>query len=129
VIANPYTRVCFRLGDDDAKRLQGGFASFDAQDLQSLGVGEAIVRMERAEYDFTLETSPLPRLEPTETQARRERVVELSRARYARLREDVERDAAAAHATEQPVERPDHRRDKPRRFGPPGRRGDQSRKE
>lgn len=129
VIANPYTRVCFRLGDDDAKRLQGGFASFDAQDLQSLGVGEAIVRMERAEYDFTLETSPLPRLEPAEAQARREQVVESSRSRYARPREEVEREAAAAHATEQPVDRPPDRRDKPRRFGPPGRRGNQSRKE
>lgn len=129
VIANPYTRVCFRLGDDDAKRLQGGFASFDAQDLQSLGVGEAIVRMERSEHDFTLETTPLPRPDPAVAQATRERVVESSRSRYARPREEVERDAAAGHATEEPTARRDDQRDRPRRFGPPGQRRDQSRKE
>lgn len=127
VIANPYTRVCFRLGDDDAKRLQAGFASFDAQDLQSLGVGEAIVRMERAEHDFTLQTAPLPTVDPATVQARRERIVALSRERYARKREDVERELDAARGGDTP---PDPRGTRPpRRFGPPGGRPNQSRKE
>ena len=52
VISNPYTRVCFRLGDFDAKKLEDGFSLFKAKDLQNLSVGEAIVRMERAECDF-----------------------------------------------------------------------------
>jgi hypothetical protein len=128
VIANPYTRVCFRLGDDDAKRLQAGFASFDAQDLQSLGVGEAIARMERAEYDFTLETAPLPTIDPAAADATRDRVIALSRERYARRREDVARDAAAAHSeAPPPAPRPEGRA--PRRFHPPRPRRDQSRNE
>lgn len=116
VIANPYTRVCFRLGDDDAKRLQSGFSSFDAKDLQSLGVGEAIVRMERAENDFTLTTADSPPL-PTDAQQRRERIVALSRQRFGRRREDVEQETAASResATE-----PAKRKKQPGRFGPPG---------
>src|ERR1700740_1375479 len=64
VISNAYTRVCFRLGDFDAKKLEYGFAIFKAKDLQNLAVGEAICRMERAEYDFNLRTPPLAAVEP-----------------------------------------------------------------
>jgi hypothetical protein len=39
VLANPYTRVCFRLGDDDARKLGSGFSYFEPRDLQNLGVG------------------------------------------------------------------------------------------
>lgn len=45
VISNPYTRICFRLGDADAKRLENGFSYFEQSDLQSLGTGEAIMRV------------------------------------------------------------------------------------
>ncbi|HUR44740.1 MAG TPA: helix-turn-helix domain-containing protein [Candidatus Saccharimonadales bacterium] len=90
VISNPYTRVCFRLGDFDAKKLEDGFSFFEARDLQNLGVGQAICRVERAEYDFNLKTIPLPPVEP-ETAARvRERIVHSSRERYAAKREEVE---------------------------------------
>src|SRR5207249_6584274 len=37
VIANPGTRVCFRVGDEDARLLAKGFSGFDANDLQNLG--------------------------------------------------------------------------------------------
>ena len=37
----PGTRICFRLGDTDAKRFEDGFSFFDAQDLQNLETGEA----------------------------------------------------------------------------------------
>jgi excisionase family DNA binding protein len=90
VISNPYTRVCFRLGDFDAKKLEDGFSFFKAKDLQNLSVGEAVVRMERAEYDFNIKTIPLPAVDPTLAAARRERIVESSRERYAARREDVE---------------------------------------
>src|SRR5204863_369624 len=52
VIVNPFTRVCFRLGDADARKLREGFSFFESKDLQNLGTGEAICRVERAEYDF-----------------------------------------------------------------------------
>jgi len=99
VISNPYTRVCFRLGDFDAKKLEDGFSFFRAKDLQNLSVGEAIVRMERAEYDFNMKTVPLPAVDPTQAAVRRERIVESSRERYAARREDVEAILRARHTT------------------------------
>ncbi|MEI7902774.1 MAG: hypothetical protein WCK89_21210 [bacterium] len=63
ILANPYARVCFRLGDQDAARLASGFTFFDAKDLQNLGTGEAIARIERAEYDFNLRIEPLPEID------------------------------------------------------------------
>jgi hypothetical protein len=73
VISNPYTRVCFRLGDFDAKKLEDGFSFFSAKELQNLGVGEAICRMERAEYDFNLKTTRLPGVAPELASRRRAR--------------------------------------------------------
>ena len=60
VISNPYTRVCFRLGDQDARKLSEGFTHFDSNDLQSLGIGEAIARVERSDSDFNLLTDLVP---------------------------------------------------------------------
>ncbi|MGA2147320.1 MAG: helix-turn-helix domain-containing protein [Bryobacteraceae bacterium] len=99
VISNPYTRVCFRLGDFDAKKLEDGFSFFTAKDLQNLSVGEAIVRMERAEYDFNLKTVPLPQVDAALAASRRERVVASSRERCAARREDVEAIISARHAS------------------------------
>ncbi|MCP3995097.1 MAG: ATP-binding protein [bacterium] len=91
VITNPYTRICFRLGDSDAKKLEKGFAHFDAKDLQSLGVGEAICRVERADFDFNIKTPRMPEINEADADKRRERLVALSRQRYATAREEVER--------------------------------------
>ena len=90
VSANPYTRICFRLGDYDAKKLADGFSFFQAKDLQNLQVGEAICRVERAEFDFNLKTRPLPVVDREEARKRREQLVEYSRRHYARPRADVE---------------------------------------
>jgi excisionase family DNA binding protein len=98
VISNPYTRVCFRLGDFDAKKLEEGFAFFRAKDLQNLSVGEAICRIERAEYDFNLKVTPLPAVEAEVAGRRREQVIAASRAQYATAREDVENFVRTGHA-------------------------------
>lgn len=82
VISNPFTRVCFRLGDFDAKKLADGFASFEAKDLQNLSVGEAVCRIERAEYDFNVHTLPTTVPSAELASARKERVLALSRSRY-----------------------------------------------
>jgi hypothetical protein len=58
VMGNAGTRICFRLGDTDAKRLQQGFNSFSADDLQNLHTGEAIVRVNTAEQDFNVSVIP-----------------------------------------------------------------------
>ncbi|MBN1827272.1 MAG: ATP-binding protein [Candidatus Eisenbacteria bacterium] len=90
VISNPYTRVCFRVGDQDAQTLEKGFSSFDRKDLQNLGIGQAVVRMERAEYDFNVDTPLPPRVDPDEAETRRGAAVEHSRKVYARSREEIE---------------------------------------
>ena len=41
VISNPCTRICFRVGDQDAQKLADGFSFFGPKDLQNLGIGEA----------------------------------------------------------------------------------------
>ena len=65
VLANAATRICFRVGDFDAVKLKEGFSSFDVRDLQTLGVGEAIARIERSDYDFNLRTLPLDAVCPS----------------------------------------------------------------
>ncbi len=90
VISNPYTRVCFRLGDMDAKRLQSGFSFFDAQDLQSLGIGEAIARVERAEYDFNLATLQLKDVDQKHAEDKARAIIKYSQQKYGTPREKVE---------------------------------------
>ena len=107
VLTNPYTRICFRVGDVDAKKLASGFASFDAKDLQSLGRSEAICRIERADYDFNLNTLPLPRLDPDKAQKRRARVIARSRETYATPRSLVEASYDKRAVTHRPHPGPD----------------------
>ncbi|HEY1903070.1 MAG TPA: helix-turn-helix domain-containing protein [Terracidiphilus sp.] len=90
VIANPYTRICFRVGDYDAKKLADGFSHFEAKDLQNLQVGNAICRVERAEFDFNLKTHQLPPVQSAVAETRRAQVIALSREQYAMDRETVE---------------------------------------
>lgn len=82
VISNPFTRVCFRVGDMDAKKLSEGFSFFDAKDLQKLGVGQALCRLERADWDFNLQTSAVPD-QPADVTERRTRIRNLSRSQFA----------------------------------------------
>jgi type IV secretory pathway TraG/TraD family ATPase VirD4 len=81
VFSNPYTRICFRLGGADAKRLADGFATFTAQDPQSRDRrGE--LRVARAEHDFNLSARPLPEVEAQIARERRRAVVDASRNAY-----------------------------------------------
>ena len=82
VLANAATRICFRVGDDDAKKLEDGFTTFTARDLQNLGVGQAVCRVERAEWDFSLTTRQLPALDSGRATELRNEVVQRSRERY-----------------------------------------------
>lgn len=90
VLSNPYTRICFRVGDDDAKKLEGGFSFFEGKDLQNLGTGEAICRVERCNFDFNI-TVPMPEV-PDEAEAveRRERAIEASRKKCGTPRAGIE---------------------------------------
>jgi hypothetical protein len=90
VLTNPATRVCFRVGDLDARKLAEGFSAFGPEDLQKLGVGEAVCRVERADWDFNLRTLPLPAVDPEEARGRRDKAAAISRERYARPRAEIE---------------------------------------
>lgn len=90
VLGNAHTRVVFRVGDQDAKTLADGFSFFEAKDLQNLGIGEAIARIERPDFDFNLRTSQLPGVPEDTGRARRQAVLDASRARYATPKVEVE---------------------------------------
>lgn len=101
VLGNAYTRLVFRVGDQDAKTLAEGLSFFEAKDLQNLGLGEAIARIERPDFDFNLRTTPLP---PVSEQTARERgtaVIDASRARYAKPKSEVEAILRAGTLAEQ----------------------------
>lgn len=82
IIANAGTRVCFRLGDIDAKKLESGFAHFDSDDLQNLGMGEALVKIGKADDDCNLSTTMLEPVEQTEAAQISQEVIDLSRKQY-----------------------------------------------
>ncbi len=105
VLSNCYTRVCFRLGDADAEKFAGGFSSFDARALQNLGVGEAIGRVERADYDFNLNVEAVPKVEPEEARNRISAIREFSRNAYGRPRSEVEEEFKVMRAKVESAER------------------------
>jgi hypothetical protein len=90
VLTHPFARVCFRIGDEDAAKLAEGFTHFEARDLQSLGIGQAIARVERAEFDFNLSTTMLPPVEETTGSRQREHVTAQARSHYGRPRAEIE---------------------------------------
>ena len=90
VMANAGTRICFRLGDADAKKFEGGFSYFDAMDLQNLNTGEAIIRIERPENDCNMTTIPVGEMEAETAKLNREMTIEASRSAYGTPKADVE---------------------------------------
>lgn len=89
VISNSHIRICFHLGDRDAKYLESGFSGFEAQDLQSLTIGEAIIRIGSSEQDCNITTNKL-----TETtnisDYIRQSVIENSQKKYGKSRIEIE---------------------------------------
>jgi len=104
VMTHPCTRVVFRVGDDDAKKLADGFSYFESQDLRNLEAGQAICRVERSDYDFNLKV-PLPEMPDEEAAAqRRQEVIAASRKAYSIPRATVEAMLSASRT--QPAEEP-----------------------
>lgn len=99
VMSHPGTRIVFRVGDDDAKKLAEGFTYFEAKDLRNLETGHAVCRVERSDYDFNL-TVPLPdKSDAKQAAQRREQVIAVSRNKYGTPRADVEALLAKTRAT------------------------------
>lgn len=104
------TRIVFRVNDRDAKSLESGFTAFDARDIQNLETGHAICRVERSDADFNLAVDAPSYADEETAQARRERIVALSRERYGTPRDEIERLFATAAETGQPAPMPEARR-------------------
>jgi hypothetical protein len=79
LLANAGTRICFRCGEADAKKLAEGFSSFTASDIQQLRRGEAIVRIGAADRDCSVTVSPYAAPAHNHT----DRIIAASRAAYA----------------------------------------------
>ena len=60
LLSNAGIRVCFRVGDNDAKKLESGFTHFEAQDLQKLDIGHAIIRVGSAKNDCNIVAPLVP---------------------------------------------------------------------
>jgi hypothetical protein len=88
VMTQPCTRIVFRVGDDDAKKLGEGFSFFDAKSLTTLEKFHAIVCVERSDFDFNLALRKPEFLE--DAAERKEAVIAASRAKYASPRAHVE---------------------------------------
>jgi len=91
IISNAGTRICFRVGDFDAQKLESGFTHFDSNDLQNLSIGEAIVRVERSDYDFSLKTFLPDSIDKEESQKTKKAVIDLSRKKYGSVPTVIER--------------------------------------
>jgi hypothetical protein len=107
------TRVCFRVGDVDARALEGGFSFFEARDLQSLDTGEAVCRVGRGDWDFNLSVPPLEPADETDVEERRQEVIAASREKYATPRAEVEAALRAAIEIETPRAEPEAPAPKP----------------
>lgn len=83
VLANAGTRICFRLGDHDARKLADGFSYFESRDLQNLDTGQAIARVGRAQADFNLTTYTATVQDVEVGRARAAEVIAASRRQYA----------------------------------------------
>lgn len=90
ILANAHTRIIFRVGDQDARALADGLSFFDSADLMNLGIGEAIVRVERPSFDSNLKTVRATVVHAGVASRRRAAAIQNSRAGYARPRAEIE---------------------------------------
>ena len=79
IFGNVFTMITFQLGPDDARYMQKALPDFTPEDLQNLGVGQAVMRCGKAQDSFSLSTfPPLSKPETDFTQA----IIDHSRATY-----------------------------------------------
>lgn len=117
-LANAYTRVMFRVAEDDARRLERGAGEFTAEDLTNLARAEAIVRVGRSEDAFRMKTDPLPHVSEQEAEGRRAAVRAISMERYGKPRLGVQRGGKAAVPTPTPIVQTERRARPPEEAAP-----------
>ena len=102
VLTNCGTRVVFKIGDADARAMEGGFSHFDARDLMNLGTGEAVCRVGQSDFDFNL---TIPKTEPcdeADAAGVRDSAIAHSRTKYARPRAEIETELLRKWQTAEP---------------------------
>ncbi len=85
--ANVFTRVCFRLGDVDARKLASEFEGYEASDLMRLRTGEALARVGGPDSAFNLSVRLPAVIDAGVRSARREQAIAASASRYGLPRE------------------------------------------
>lgn len=103
VLGNINNRIVLRVGEPDAKKLQDGFADFDYTDLQNLGRGEAVIRMEQPKYNCSLNTLPPKEKIPGQWQQNIQTIINNCRVKYATPRERIEKLLLESLNLESPV--------------------------
>lgn len=88
MLSMPFTRVCFRLGETDAKRLESTLSYFDRDDLQNLGRGETLMRLGLNKQDCNVATFPLSYDMDRE---QRNHIIEQSQQKYGTPKADIDR--------------------------------------
>jgi len=81
VLSNSNIRICYRLGDNDSRKLESSFSYFESTDLQNLNIGEAIVKVGRSIEDFSLNSLPLSKCIFDENH---QVIIENTRSRYSK---------------------------------------------
>jgi len=104
LLSNAGTRICFRLGDKDAKVLSEGFVTFEAEDLRNLKTGEAICRVGRSDDDFNLKIEMAGEFTADEADSKRAQIFEHTRRTYATERNIVEAEIARDRAGTGPIQ-------------------------
>lgn len=106
ITTHPFTRIVFRVGDEDAKKLADSFSSFEARDLKNLEMGHAICRIERSDFDFNLSVALPDTPDEASMALRRQEVITASRQQYGTPRAQVEAMLSHAWEVEHPTNTP-----------------------
>lgn len=83
LLGNCHTRIVFRVGEGDARKLADGFSFFEASDLSQQARGEAVVRIGGAGSDFNLKTTPLAPVDADDAAVMQQLVIDHTRSCYA----------------------------------------------
>ena len=102
VISNAHIRLMFRVGNEDAKRLEKESRHFDAEDLMELGIGEAIIKVGSSDNSCDIKTPLPPEVTPEEYEKKRERIVAGTQANYGGV--EIVEASPQREATEMPSE-------------------------
>jgi hypothetical protein len=99
ILSSAYTRIVFRISEEDARKLERGMGEFGEADLVNLERGHAICRVGSGANSFKLRTAPLDAVAPALASARIQRVRSQSAATFARRRTPADTDTPGARPT------------------------------